>query len=61
MSYPCHLYNNLPLGPPLLKIGKGLLRLIEREYFVDHWADAPRVEKLSDLCELAAVRMYKQE
>ena len=56
-----HLDNDLPLGPPLLEIRKRLLRLFEWKYLIDHRPDAPRLEKLSDLCELAAVWMHEQE
>ena len=56
-----HLDDDLSLGPALFEIGAGLLRLIERKYPIDHRPDATRVEKLSDLSELATVWMHEQE
>ena len=55
------LHNDLPLGPALFEIRKRLLRLIERKYLVDHRSDAPRLEKLANLCELPTVWMHEQE
>lgn len=45
-----HLDDDLTLGSTLLKIGQGFPGLLERESFVDHRTNTPRVEKLSDLC-----------
>src|SRR5204863_9460926 len=56
-----HLDNDLPFGPAHLEIRKRLLRLIERKYLVDHRPDAPHLEKLTDLCELATVWIHEQE
>src|SRR5437773_6015120 len=55
------LHNDLTLGPAFLEISKRFLRLIERKYLVDHRPDAPHLEKLTDLCELATVWMHEQE
>ena len=56
-----HLDNDLALGSTLLEIRKRLLGLLERKDLVDHRPDAPRLEKLADLCELAAVWVHEQE
>src|SRR5947209_5460711 len=56
-----HLDNDLPFGPAQLEIRKRLLRLIERKYLVDHGPNAPHLEKLADLCELATVWIHEQE
>ena len=52
---------DLPFGPAHLEIRKRLLRLIERKYLVDHGPNAPYLEKLADLCELATVWIHQQE
>src|SRR5581483_6066619 len=56
-----HLDNDLTPGSALLEIRKRLLDLFERKYPVDHRPDAPRLEKLADVGELAAVRMHENE
>src|SRR6185369_3545643 len=55
------LHNDLPFGPALFEIRKRFLGLIERKYLVDHRTDESHLEKLADLCELAAVWMHEQK
>jgi hypothetical protein len=61
LSRPSNLHDDLPLGTACFEIGKCILCLSERKYPVDHRMDMPRLEKRTDLCELAAVGMCEQE
>jgi hypothetical protein len=56
-----HLDHDLPFGSAPLEIRKRLPRLIERKYLVNHGPNAPHLEKVSDLCELATVWIHEQE
>ena len=55
------LYNDLPLRPAFFEIRQRLLRLIEREYLVNHRSDVLRLEQFTDLCELPTVWTHEQE
>jgi hypothetical protein len=56
-----HLDHDLPFGSAPLEIRKRLPCLVERKYLVDHGPNAPHLEKVADLCELATVWIHEQE
>jgi hypothetical protein len=56
-----HCDDDLAFCLALLQIRKRILRLIERKYFVDHRADAARLEDLTDLGKLLTVWTHEQE
>jgi hypothetical protein len=53
--------DDFALGAPLLEIRKCFLGLLERKNLIDHWPDAPSVEKRTDFRKLTAVRSPEQE
>lgn len=60
-SYSPDPHDDLTLGAPLDQVFKRFLRLLEREYLIDHRTNAFRFEEYANFRELGAIRAHEEK